>query len=106
MTLDWDQVRRTRMLANEQRFRDHNNRRVALEAEAVGTDEPVPFLCECGDPACVEGVELTVDDYTSAHSAPNRFTVKPNHVYPEVESVVSAGDLYWVVEKQVARAAS
>jgi hypothetical protein len=106
VTLDWDQVRRERMLANEQRFRDHNNRRVAFEAEAVGTDEPVPFLCECGDTGCIEGVELTVDGYTSAHSAPNRFTVKPGHVYPDVESVVSEGEQYWVVEKLIIGATS
>ena len=51
----------------------------------VGADEPVPFVCECGDGECIEGVELTVDEYTSAHSAPNRFTVKPEHVFPALE---------------------
>jgi hypothetical protein len=106
VTLDRDQLRRRRMLANEQRFRDYNNRRVAFEAGAVGGDEPVPFLCECGDPGCVEGVDITVNEYVAAHDAPNRFTVKPAHVYPDVESVVSAAERYWVVSKAVAQATS
>jgi hypothetical protein len=99
VTVNRDEIRRERLLKNEQTFRDHNNRRVAFEEGAVGGDEPVPFVCECGDPDCIEGVELTVDEYTSAHSAPNRFTVKPEHVFPEVERVTETGARFWVVEK-------
>jgi hypothetical protein len=101
VTLDWEDVRRGRLVKNEQTFRDYNNRRVAFEEETAEPAELVPFVCECGDPECIEAVELTVDDYTSAHSAPNLFTVKPDHVYPEVERVVETTDLYWVVEKHV-----
>jgi hypothetical protein len=99
VTLDWDGVRRERLVKNEQSFRDYNNRRVAFEEEVGGAGELVPFVCECGDQGCIEGVELTIDEYTSAHSAPNRFTVKPEHVYPEVERVTATGDRFWVVEK-------
>ena len=104
MTLDRDEIRRQRLLKNEQTFRDHNNRRVEFEEGAAGTDEPVPFVCECGDRECIEGVELTVDEYTSAHSAANRFTVKPGHVFPEVERVAAAEERFWVVEKHVVEA--
>ena len=104
MTVHRDEIRRERLLKNEQAFRDHNNRRVAFEEGAVGVDEPVPFVCECGDPDCIEGVELTVDEYTSAHSAANRFTVKPGHVFPEVEGVAAGGERFWVVEKHVVEA--
>jgi hypothetical protein len=96
VTLDWDGVRRERLLKNEQTFRDYNNRRVAFEDE---TADPVPFVCECGDRTCIEAVELTVDEYTLAHSAPNLFTVKPEHVYPEVERITETGDRFWIVEK-------
>lgn len=67
--------------------------------EETAADEPVPFVCECGDRECIEGVELTIDEYTSAHSSPDRFTVKPEHVYPEVERVTETGDRFWIVEK-------
>jgi hypothetical protein len=99
VTGDRDEIRLQRLRKNEQTFRDHNNRRVAFEEHLLGPDEPVPFVCECGDGECIEGVELTVDEYTSAHSAPNRFTVKPDHVFPEVERVTQTGARFWVVEK-------
>jgi hypothetical protein len=101
VTVDWDGIRRERLVKNEQTFRDYNNRRVAFEEDTTDADELMPFVCECGDRACIEAVELTVDEYTSAHSAPNRFTVKPEHVFPEIERVAETGDRFWVVEKQV-----
>jgi len=97
--LDWDGVRRERLRKNEQTFRDYNNRRVVFEEETGDDDELVPFVCECGNRTCIEAVELTVDEYTSAHSAPNLFTVKPEHVYPEIERVTETADRFWVVEK-------
>jgi hypothetical protein len=102
VAVDRDEVRRERLLKNEQVFRDYNNRRVAFERDADATDEVVPFVCECGDPECIEGMEMTVDDFTSAHSAPDRFAVKPGHVFPEVERVLESHDRFWLVEKDVA----
>jgi hypothetical protein len=101
VTLDWDDVRRGRLVKNEQTFRDYNNRRVAFEEETAESAELVPFVCECGDPECIEAAELTVEDYTAAHSAPNLFTVKPGHIYPEVERIVETTDRFWVVEKHI-----
>jgi hypothetical protein len=102
MALERDEVRAERLLKNEQVFRDYNNRRVAFEQDADAIDELVPFVCECGDPECVEGMEMTVDDFTSAHSAPDRFAVKPGHVFPEAERVLESHDRFWLVEKDVA----
>jgi hypothetical protein len=56
MALERDEVRRERLLKNEQVFRDYNNRRVAFEQDADATDELVPFVCECADPECIEGM--------------------------------------------------
>ena len=99
VTLDWDDVRHERLLKNEQAFRDYNNRRVAFEEESADPGELLPFVCECGDRECIEAVELTSDEYTSAHSAPNLFTVKPEHVFADVERVAETGDRFWIVEK-------
>ncbi len=44
---------------------------------------------------------MTVDDFTSAHSAPDRFAVKPGHVFPEAERVLESHDRFWLVEKDV-----
>ena len=100
MTLDeWDDLRRMRLTKNEQAFRDHNNRRVEFERQTAGGEEPVPFVCECGDPDCVDGVELTVGEYIAAHAAPNRFVIKPGHIFPDAERVAEQCDRYWLVDK-------
>jgi hypothetical protein len=99
MSADREEVRKERLLKNEQAFRDYNNRRVSFEQDADAADELVPFVCECGDSECIEGMELTLDDYMEAHPAPHRFAVKPGHVFPEAERVVGEHDRFWVVEK-------
>ncbi len=97
---EWAETRKARLVKNEQAFRDHNERRLAFEQPAVGVaDERIPFLCECGDQQCVEALELTVGEFTTSHSAPDRFTVKPEHVFAEVERVAEKHPHYWVVEK-------
>ena len=105
MTLDeWEELRRRRLAKNEGAFRDHNNRRVAFEQGNAGAGEPVPFVCECGDPECVDGVELTVAEFVAAHSAPNRFVIKPGHIFPDAERVADRRDRYWTVEKLILEA--
>ena len=101
---EWDSIRRERLVKNELAFRGYNNRRVGLEHEASGEqaeEEVVPFVCECGDGDCITALSVTVAEYEQAHSAPNRFIVKPGHVYPDVERVAEHYDHYWIVEKNV-----
>jgi 5-bromo-4-chloroindolyl phosphate hydrolysis protein len=43
---------------------------------------------------------ITAEQFTAAHSAPNRFLVRPGHVYDDVERVVEEHDTFTVVEKQ------
>lgn len=97
---DWWDVRHARLVKNEESFREYNNRR--LEREPVDADddeELIPFVCECGDLACVAALLTTADAFTEAHSAPNRFIVLPGHVFEDVERVVAWHDGYQVVEK-------
>lgn len=96
---EWEELRRRRLSKNEQAFRDHNNRRVEFERQSVGVKDTVPFVCECGDPDCVEGIELTVTEYMGSHCAPNRFVVKPGHIFPDAERIAEQGDRYWCVDK-------
>ena len=97
---DWDEIRRDRLVKNEEAARGYNSRRAALEESAgCDEDEPVPFLCECGDRECAATVVASLDEFIEAHAKPNRFVVRPGHVYPEVERVVGERDEYWLVEK-------
>jgi hypothetical protein len=68
---------------------------VALEQQAVAiepdvVDEAVPFVCECGDAGCAGALTITVEEYEAAHSTPNRFTVKPGHLYEDASSPPSS----------------
>jgi hypothetical protein len=47
----------------------------------------------------VGALTVTIEQYESTHSTPNRFVVKPGHVYEDVEFVAERHDHYWVVEK-------
>jgi hypothetical protein len=100
----WESVRRDRLVKNEITFRDYNNRRVAVEHQAVAVDEAVeeelvPFVCEWGSADCIGALMVTVGEFEASHSTPNRFLIKPDHIYPDVEFIAEQHEHYWVVEK-------
>jgi hypothetical protein len=97
---EWDEIRRARLVKNEEAARGYNSRRAELE-ESAGADEDdmLPFLCECGDRDCVQTIVLSLEEFVDGHTKENRFVVRPGHVFPEVERVVAEGDGYWFVEK-------
>jgi hypothetical protein len=97
--LQTDNVRAARVLKNEQAFRDYNDRRVAFELEALDDDECLPLVCECADPACIRAVELSIDEYETAHATTMRFVVCKGHAFTEFENVVERYDRYDVVDK-------
>jgi hypothetical protein len=101
---DWEAIRRDRLVKNELAFRDYNNRRLGFEQRAAESEEElesetVPFVCECGNADCISALTVTVAEFEDAHSAPDRFIVRPEHVYPDVERILEEHDGYWVVEK-------
>jgi len=57
------------------------------------------WICECADENCVEPMRMTLGEYETLRSQPNRFAVLPGHVYGEVERVIDQHDGYVVVEK-------
>jgi anti-sigma B factor antagonist len=93
-------TRKQRIVKNEQAFRDYNDRRMQAEpVDASDDEETIPFVCECGDTDCIEALMITAAEFSEAHSAPNRFLVKPGHVYPDVEHVVGSYEAYAIIEK-------
>jgi hypothetical protein len=92
--------RKQRIVKNEQEFRDYNNRRLQVEdVSPSDTEALLPFVCECGDEDCIETLAVTPAQFVDAHSAPNRFLVKPGHVYPDVERITVEQPTYAIVEK-------
>jgi hypothetical protein len=57
------------------------------------------FLCECGNPACAEGLELTAVTLRDLHAGADRFVVLPGHEIPDVETVVDQSNGYLIVRK-------
>jgi hypothetical protein len=85
---------------NEQAFKSYNERRAAAEeAGDVPPDEPVPFACECDDPACGRAIEIAVAEYEHAVAPVDRFVVVPGHEDPAVEVVVERSERYFIVSK-------
>jgi hypothetical protein len=98
--VEWQQNRARRVKKNEAAFRAHNERREELEREGgVHDDETVPFICECADIECHTPIALSVSEFESAHSQPDRYTVSPGHLLPEFEEVTDQHDRYWVLRK-------
>jgi hypothetical protein len=57
------------------------------------------FLCECGNPACAEGIELTAAALHHLHADNGLFVVLPGHETPDVEAVVDHSNGYLIVRK-------
>jgi hypothetical protein len=85
---------------NEEAFKRHNERRAAFEERAgVEPDQPVPFACECDDPACAHAISVILADYERHAAPPDQFLVAPGHEDPDVEVTVEQRDAYVVVSK-------
>ena len=67
-------------------FRDVNER-IAESAERFNAHE-AEFVCECGDPGCVERLATTLDQYEEVRAAGTTFMLVPGHEDPTVERVV------------------
>ncbi|MCW3027917.1 MAG: hypothetical protein JWN81_1128 [Solirubrobacterales bacterium] len=88
-----------RVAKNETLFREVNE---AIErGQWPGEqDSPAAFRCECGRLDCNELVSLTPREYERIRSKPRRFVVLTGHELEEVETIVTTGDGYLVIEKR------
>jgi hypothetical protein len=92
------EARQVRLGKNQALFRAVNDQIEYIGQEQT-TVRPLNFLCECADPDCDVYIELTQGEYEAIRQSPTRFFVLPDHVYPEVETIVDDRARYVVVEK-------
>ena len=90
--------REKRMAQNEALFREVNER-IKEAADRLGSDSAFEYFCECANADCTFQVTLTAAQYENVRTDPTQFAVLPVHFTPEVETVVSENDGYWVVKK-------
>jgi hypothetical protein len=90
--------RERRMTRNEALFREVNER-VHEKAEAFGSGDAFEYLCECANSDCTFQVTLTLAEYENVRADPTQFAVLPLHFTPEIETLVSENEGYWIVRK-------
>lgn len=88
-----------RLGQNEAVYREVNERVLGINERFGIDDDRVSFICECGQLACAERIDLTVAEYEAVRSSPVRFALVRGHDDPSVETVVEQNERFAVVEK-------
>lgn len=95
------QERRAR---NEALFRDLNERVKEIQDQFDGglsAPTDLELLCECGYLKCATRLDVSREEYEQARSDPTHFLVLPDHVDPEIETVVQEAEGFAIVKKNV-----
>jgi hypothetical protein len=93
-------TREDRLMENQMRFRSANERLDERAKEYASEGGRVPFLCECGDDACLGRVDLSRTEYQQVRSHPQRYVILPGHPTIESEMVVADNGRFQVAEKR------
>jgi hypothetical protein len=96
-TGDMIEAREIRIAKTESLFRSVNER-IAEASERFRSDE-AEFMCECGDSACAERLEVPLAEYDEVRQDATTFVLDPAHVEPDVEEIVERRGGYAVVRK-------
>jgi hypothetical protein len=75
---------------------------VSLALEKTGkqsADEPMNFICECGDRSCANMFKIKIADYRQLSRNNEIFMVIPGHEDATMENIVSKHAHYYVVQK-------
>ena len=93
-------ARERRLAQNEALFREVNERvETIAHSHHLGPHAPYEFLCECANADCTFRIPLTPAEYGAVRADPRQFVVLPLHFMPEVETLVTKTEGYWLVKK-------
>jgi hypothetical protein len=92
----WDE----RAAVNEALFRSVNEQVRHLAGRHYGQLEPTGFVCECSDDSCTERIHVTLEIYEAVRAHPRHFLVATGHEDQSLETVISGGTGFAVVEKE------
>jgi hypothetical protein len=85
---------------SQERFRLANQRLHERIRAIAAEDQPVPFLCECADEACMGPLPVTPREYRDVRADESRFLVLNGHRLARGERVVEERGGYAVVAKR------
>jgi hypothetical protein len=92
-------TRDVRKAANEDWFRELNERLEQRAADRMRPNESFEIVCECAREECTERIAIPLPDYEAVRTSPKAFVVVPGHADLTLERIVSSTDTYEVVEK-------
>jgi hypothetical protein len=91
--------RKRKIGENEALYRAVNERIESLN-DAFGTvTQTMTVVCECGDGACAEQIEISIDDYERIRTDSALFLTVPGHEIPDTEDVIEVNETFQVVRK-------
>jgi hypothetical protein len=92
--------REERLARNEILFRQVNEGVEEIASTHADDDHVYEFYCECANVDCTMHLQITLAEYEQVRADPRRFLIRPDHAFPEVETVVERRDEWWVIEKR------
>lgn len=84
---------------NEAFFRNVNEAIARTATPLYAPDEPITFVCECGNAGCDKRITLARDAYEALRNDGSTFSVVPGHSIEGAETVLEQHTNYWVVRK-------
>ena len=85
----WTAAPADRLELRQRLFREVNDKLCELWTQL---DPPwtgkTTYLCECADPACLDTIELTLDEYENVRAESDRRAVTPGHEQPGCKVIV------------------
>jgi hypothetical protein len=97
-----DTDRAARIARNESLFREINERVKELNEAFDGLANDAEWICECGNPECLEPIQMTREEYEAVRArGGDCFFVRPDeaHVVRDVEAILERHERYWIVQK-------
>lgn len=86
------------VIRNEALFREVNERIEDVSAE-VSRSEFIDFVCECGEEACIEKIQMSREEYEKVRAVSDHFAIKPGHEHPDFERIIDLRDRYVIIDK-------
>jgi hypothetical protein len=84
----------------EDLFRHVNDQIVGINEAFGSLDDRFTVVCECGDQACIEQIDLPEEEYERVRADSTLFVIKRGHQAESVESVVAERGDYSIVRKE------
>src|SRR5580765_1111539 len=91
--------RAERIGLNEAVFREVNERISDLAGQFGLETQPLDLVCECGDPACVDRISMSRDEYEQLRSNPTHFTIFPKHKLLNIKNIITHNNPYNIIHK-------